>query len=128
MTFSDLAPESWYFTEAECSCRCGCGLARTERGFARRLNVARFLAACPFVINSWCRCESHNAAVGGKPGSAHLRGLAVDIATPNSVRRGAVLTALYAAGFTRVGVYDTHIHVDESPGAVREVTWVTLED
>lgn len=97
--------------------------AKMEYGLIKRLDVARGVAAHPFVITSSWRSAAHNAAVGGEPNSAHLTGEGVDITAITSRARFHILRGLYAAGFKRLGVYRTHIHADVQTDAAGEVTW-----
>lgn len=113
------------FAPAEFACQCGkCG-----KGFEwmradtlSRLYKARELAGVPFRITSAYRCEAHNAAVGGKPNSAHLRGRAVDIKFTTMQEGYKILKALLDAGFPRIGINykSSFIHADDdqtlSPG------------
>jgi uncharacterized protein YcbK (DUF882 family) len=75
------------------------------------------------VITSGCRCEAHNADVGGKPGSAHTKGFAVDIKCGSSLERARLLPLLQQY-FSRIGIAKTFIHVDIDPDLPRDVTWV----
>lgn len=79
----------------------------------------------PLRIKSGFRTVEHNALVGGKPNSAHLRGLAADVAT-TSVHM-AIRLAIVAArlGFPRIGVdlKGGFIHVDVDAGLPTPVTW-----
>ena len=110
-----------YFSPAELTCKCGCGLNNFSALTLAKLNVARETAGIPFVITSACRCPAHNAKVGGKPSSAHLRGHAVDIRTQTSSHRYIIVAALLAAGFNRIGLADTFIHVDDDPSLPERV-------
>lgn len=94
-----------------------------DAAFVDKLNQARHLAQTPFVITSAYRCAAHNKAVGGKPNSAHLRGLAVDIKFSNGVQAFAVLHSLLAVGFVRVGYNQKHgfFHVDSDPTLPQKV-------
>lgn len=87
------------------------------------LAIARKLAGIPFTINSGYRSKKHNVAVGGTSDSAHTKGLAVDIKTKNSVERYIILTALIDAGFTRIGIGRTYIHVDIDETKAQNVMW-----
>lgn len=40
--------------------------------------VRALLGGMPLKVNSWYRCPTLNAAIGGSPKSAHMQGLAVD--------------------------------------------------
>lgn len=76
------------------------------------LDKARGIAGVPFKITSGLRTVAQNAIVGGEPHSAHLRGLAADIACTNSTRQ-AILRGLMTCGIP-VFIEDAtaHIHVD----------------
>ncbi len=66
------------------------------------------------IATSGLRSPEHNAEVGGSPTSSHLKGLAIDLATPDSKTRYKILWAAIAVGFNRIGLpteFD-HIHLD----------------
>lgn len=91
--------------------------------FLDKLDQARELANIPFKINSAYRSPEHNAKIGGKPNSSHLRGLAVDISVRDSRSRFIVLEALIKVGFNRIGIADTFIHVDLDKEKSDKVIW-----
>lgn len=91
--------------------------------FLNKLDEAREIANIPFIINSAYRSPEHNAKIGGKPNSSHLKGLAVDISVTNSRQRFIVLNALLEVGFTRIGIADTFIHVDLDSEKSKDVIW-----
>ena len=91
--------------------------------FLLKLDEAREKADIPFVINSAYRTPEHNAKIGGKPNSSHLKGLAVDISVTNSTQRFIVLKALIQVGFHRIGVAKTFIHVDDDKDKSQQVIW-----
>jgi len=91
--------------------------------FLLKLDEARERAGIPFVINSAYRSPEHNAKIGGKPNSSHLKGLAVDISVTNSRQRFIVLNALLEVGFTRIGIADTFLHVDLDSEKSKDVIW-----
>lgn len=91
--------------------------------FLSMLDNARDLAGIPFKINSGWRTIEHNREVGGKPGSSHIVGKAVDIAIRNSRERWIILEALLHVGFTRFGIGNTFIHVDSDDTKDPEVIW-----
>lgn len=91
--------------------------------FLAKLDKAREYADLPFIINSAYRSPEHNAKVGGKPGSSHIKGLAVDISAKDSRTRFLILDALFAVGFTRIGIADSFIHVDSDIDKSQNVIW-----
>ena len=94
-----------------------------DDSFLSKLDEAREFAGIPFIINSAYRSPEHNAKIGGKPNSSHLRGLAVDIKATDSRTRFNVLSALISVGFSRIGIADTFIHVDMDFDKSQNVTW-----
>jgi len=112
-----------HFKRGEFACSC-CGRMDMNNDFLERLDEARDLADVPFRINSGFRCESHNRQVGGKPNSAHTKGLAADIKATTSAERYAILRALMVLGFTRVGVAKNFIHVDADESLPQEMAWI----
>ena len=99
-----------HFTDAE--------IAGLQPAFVARLDRAREAAGTPFII-------TEGLATGGShvKQSAHEAGWAVDLRCSSSHQRFLILRALFAEGFTRIGVYDRHIHVDADPTKPPEVTW-----
>lgn len=88
-----------------------------DRDFMQRLQQARTAAGVPFTITSGYRTAEHHEhlrRLGYKTGrrSAHLLGLAADIACSDSHHRAIIVGALMAAGFTRLGLAGSFIHVD----------------
>lgn len=80
--------------------------------FIQKLDSARTVSEIQYIINSGYRTIQHNKKVGGKSNSAHLKGLAADISALTSNQKFRLVYGLMEAGFTRIGIYDTHIHVD----------------
>ena len=87
------------------------------------LDVARKKYGKSLVINSGYRTIEHNAEVGGKPDSSHLKGLAVDISCTNSTDRFKLEGILREVGFIRIGMGNTFIHVDIDKEKTQKVLW-----
>jgi hypothetical protein len=81
-----------------------------------RLDSARAFAGIPFKLTSTHR--PHDST------SSHSEGLAVDIAASTGDDRFRIVNALLAAGFSRIGVYDLHVHVDVAKDRPSPVLWV----
>lgn len=111
-----------YFKRKELECKC-CGTCLIDDELLSRLNQARESAGIPFILNSAYRCQKHNDAVGGSPTSSHVYGKAVDIRIKNNNQRFIILTALLNAGFTRIGVGKSFIHVDCDGSKSQKVIW-----
>ena len=115
-----------YFKDSEfdCNCgKCGKGIADMQPDLLTKLTIARDLAGIPFVLNSAMRCQDWNRKQGGKPDSAHLRGYAVDIRINHGSARMAIVRAALAAGFNRIGIYGSFVHVDCDPKLPAQVMW-----
>jgi len=109
-----------YFPEEPFVCRCGCALDAFDPAMRQILNEVREELGIPLVVESGCRCEAHNAAVGGAPNSAHMiqpDGLchAADIRCFSPITRGRLLEALRKRGIRRFEASNKHLHADNSP-------------
>lgn len=94
-----------------------------EEEFLERLDLARDIAGFPFIINSGFRSIAHNKKVGGVKNSSHLLGWAADLHCGSGKRRFLMIEALLDAGFTRLGIGDTFIHVDCDPNKTQMTIW-----
>lgn len=92
--------------------------------FVKILDRIRELVKFPLTINSGFRTEAHNLAVGGKPNSAHTKGLAADIQCSNSSDRYELVGAAYSLGIKRIGEGDSFIHLDISYELPQRVKWL----
>jgi len=88
-----------------------------------RLDWARDIAEVPFIITSGFRTPEDNERVGGVENSAHLTGWAVDIAYETEYELYRILYALLRQSFTRIGIYEGHVHVDMDPSKNEERVW-----
>ena len=106
------------FTRDEFACKCGCGFDEIDPLLVSTLQRLRDEVQRPVVVNSGCRCKSHNAAVKGSKSSQHLKGKAADIKIDGMTSREIfdVLRRLYLDGELYVGyVYAINgrsVHVD----------------
>ena len=95
-----------------------------NKDFLRRLDTARGIAGIPFKINSGYRTAAHNTKVGGRIGSSHKKGLAVDIAYKGSRERFIIIKALMEVGIDRLGIGKTFIHADVDKVKDEDVIWL----
>ena len=79
------------------SCRC-CGKGTITPETLAALEKLEAAYEKPLKVTSAYRCRKHNARVGGKEFSAHLFGLAVDVAVP--WRQAQFCAMAKACGFT----------------------------
>jgi len=106
------------FTRDEFACGCGCGFDDIDPLIVSTLQRLRDEVQRPVIVNSGCRCRSHNAAVKGAPQSQHMQGKAADIRIDGMTSREIfdTLRRLYLDGELYVGyVYAINgrsVHVD----------------
>lgn len=89
-----------------------CSIVQMDESFLLKLDDARSICSCAFVINSAYRSPEYERSKGRSGSSSHTKGLAVDISCLTSVCRLKMIMSLLAVGFRRIGVYPTFIHVD----------------
>lgn len=76
-------------------------------------DLARAKAGVPFIKLSGYRTAEQNKKAGGAPNSAHLTGLAMDVAAMDGYTRFRIVKALLDVGFKRIEVSkDGHVHFD----------------
>ena len=100
-----------------------------EPEVVQALDIARDIYGYPMKITSGFRTIEYNRSLiergyPASPKSSHLLGWAVDIAVPNSERRFLMIEALLDAGFNRIGVGKSFIHVDLDPNKPSNKIWV----
>ena len=106
------------FTRDEFICPCGCGFDDIDPLLVSTLQRLRDEVQRPVIVNSGCRCKSHNSAVKGAPNSQHMRGKAADIRIDGMTSQQIVdiLRRLYLDGEIYVGyvyaINGNSIHVD----------------
>lgn len=107
-----------FFKRKEFACKCGeCGFDAVDAELLALLTWIRERFDAPMIITSACRCESHNAKVGGAKGSQHRLGKAADFQikgfTPQQVQedlKKSLPKDKYGLGY---GKTFTHIDVRE---------------
>lgn len=112
-----------YFKEQEFMCKC-CNTSKMDITFMNLLDHVR-KEYYPYAMNivSGYRCPHYNKKIGGVKDSAHTLGLAADIHCGDSRKRFKMIEALLRAGFHRMGIAKTFIHVDNDRSKPDEVIW-----
>lgn len=116
----DLSP---HFSRWEFACKCGCGKDDVSMELVNGLEAIRTIIDRPLHITSGLRCANHNAAVGGVPNSAHLRGTAADVAVSGGSNRHEFVWTALDVGMRGIGVAKTFIHVDVDVEVPRPSMW-----
>lgn len=113
---------SKYFKFEEFACK-HCNENLMKESTIAKLDFARGFANIPFIITSGYRCNTHNQAIGGEQESSHTKGRAADIKCQDGRSRWLIVTALQKAGFNRIGVSKSFIHVDDDDTLPKNVIW-----
>lgn len=106
-----------YFKMSEFECRDGCQMPASARENIEALveavlDPAREKFGKPITVNSGYRCPRHNAAVGGVPGSQHMRGEAADVSAGSAQASREVGKIIEQLGkFDQLIYYPTFVHV-----------------
>lgn len=119
--------ENGKFTSKEFECKCGCGLDKVSPTYLWKLNLSRDYSGFSYIISSGCRCEQHNKDEGGSLYSDHL-GLpaceGADIKVETSQQRFIIVDSSLKAGFRRIGIAKTFIHLGDRQNNPQKVLWV----
>jgi len=95
---------------------------KMDSAFLLKLDELRRLCDFSFHINSGYRSPKHSVEkYKAKPGT-HNKGIAVDIAVANDYQMNLILRHALALGFTGIGIYPRHIHIDTRE--TKRVIWV----
>jgi zinc D-Ala-D-Ala carboxypeptidase len=97
--------------------------AKMDATFIDMLQRTRDLAGIPFKITSGYRTKLQNIKAGGVSESAHMKGMAADIAVADGRQRFLIIRAAIQAGFTRIGASDGFVHLDNDPDLPEQVLW-----
>ena len=112
-----------HFSRSEFSCKCGCGLSGIHLDLVKKLECVRERFGMPIRVTSGMRCRKHNKKIAGSSEySAHLFGLAADLACTDSSTRHSLLPIVLDE-FNRVGIAKDFIHVDLDWMKDRDVVW-----
>ena len=107
-----------------CSCgRLECDAPAPSSVLLMTLELMRHQLGREITVHSGPRCAFWNEKEGGEPTSAHLTGDAADLACGSGAERWDMLDAARQAGFQRLGIGRTFLHVDVSNTLPGKVVW-----
>lgn len=113
-----------HFNEGEFrACTPSCSLQNMKQGTMNRLDKAREIAGIPFVLNSAYRSVAWEKSKGRTGTGAHTMGRAVDIRCNTSQNRMKIVRAALQAGFNRIGIGKTYVHLDDDLSLPQQVIW-----
>lgn len=117
-----------HFSKSEFACLClNCSLeVPVDKKLVTQLEQMRMFLETPIYINSGIRCPEYNKKISGSPASSHLNGTAADISFKiNGAReRYNGVEAAIHAGFNRIGVAETFLHLDCDPAKTPDLLWI----
>ena len=121
-----MATDTKNFKVNEFACKCGCGFNEIDQRAMNMAQVIREELGVPVRVNSGCRCEKHNAKVGGVKGSKHTKGFAADLSCSlGAAKMFETVKKLHAEGklpnLDYCIRYKTFIHID--CGGKRKSLW-----
>lgn len=115
---------SKFFKEAEFQrCSPSCSLQDMEQGFMDMLDKAREYAGVPFVLNSAYRSPAWEKSKGRSGDGAHPHRVGVDVRALDSVTRFKIVAGALKAGFRRIGIGKSYVHLDNDPTKPQGVMW-----
>ena len=121
-----MANDTTHFKVSEFACKCGCGKDDVDQRVIDMAETIREALDVPVRVNSGCRCEKHNAKVGGVKGSKHTKGFAADLSCSLGAKKMfETVKQLHAEGklpeLDYCIRYKTFIHID--CGGKRKSLW-----
>ena len=102
------------FSREEFACKCGCGFSTVDAELlAVNIDIKKHFGNAVVIINSGCRCEAHNRAVGGAENSTHVRAIGADIIVSgvNSYKVYDYVDKKFSDKYG-VGKYNGRTHID----------------
>lgn len=103
----------YFFTEADFQhCTPSCSIKDVDPILVQKLDIARVHFDKPIYLTSAYRTEDWEHKHGRPGTSSHCKGLAVDIRCMDLHDRLRLVRSLIFAGFCRIGIAETFIHVD----------------
>ena len=108
-----------YFSADELACPCGqCDGGEMDEAFMARVIELHKDYGEPMPAESAYRCARHNKDVGGKPGSYHPKGRALDIRVKTEAQRYKLVALAIKHGFGGIGIARTTVHIDDRPAEI----------
>ncbi len=98
-------------------------ISKISNKLMNQLALAQKICPVQIILTDGFRTVEQDKALGDSGNTAHVRGLAVDIRCRTSQDRYAIIKALLAAGFNRIGDEATHIHADIDTSLPSMVIW-----
>lgn len=102
----------WFAPAEFRSCTPSCEITDMNFQFLRQLDLMREYAGIPIYLGSAYRSVDYEKSKSRSGTSSHTKGIAVDIGCTSSYNRQVYIDAAIKAGFKRIGIAETFIHLD----------------
>ncbi len=102
----------------------GVDKSKLDRRLINALSVFERALDIDITYTSGYRTLEQELALGGSSTGSHLKGLAMDIACSESIPRYKIIFCAMVAGFKRIGIGKTHVHLDVDPDKAQNVLWL----
>ena len=116
-----------HFRDSELLCKhCSARVGYNQKQFAFLAAVSRLRKIVgPLIVTSYYRCPDHPLTIK-RPGSAHARGLAIDVRSPKLSPTELFFIAKGVDHFTGFGISEggNFLHLDHKPG--RLAIWIYM--
>jgi uncharacterized protein YcbK (DUF882 family) len=100
-----------FFKLEEFACK-HTGKNEIKEEFVHRLDELRRACGFPLVVNSGYRAPEHPLEARKSTPGTHTRGIAVDLAIRDGVRRRKLVEEALKLGFGGIGIANSFVHVD----------------
>lgn len=94
------------------NCVPACSVDDLNPKLVERLIYAQKMCGEQFIVTSGFRSQAYERSKGRKGTSSHCKGLAVDVSAVNSHLRFKIVAGCILAGFPRLGIGKTFVHLD----------------
>lgn len=101
----------------------GSGERFMSKTLIKKLDLLRENLGFPLRVTSGYRTLTHNLKVGGVIGSAHTKGLAVDLSAQTDDIKKQIAIEAVKLGFNRIGFGSVFVHLDIDKSKPQNVTW-----
>lgn len=118
-----LTYQSKFFKDSE-FISVGCSRSDIVDSSLQRLDRAREIAGVPFVLTSAYRSSESEIKKGRSGSGAHTLGRAFDVRCLNNEQRWRIVFGALAAGFQRIGIGSTFVHLDDAPSLPSPRIWL----
>ena len=113
----------WFDEDEFRRCNPPCSLQDMDQGFINKLDAARDDAGIPMIPLSAYRSAAHEHARGRSGTGDHPKRKGADIKALTPQEKYLIVAAALKNGITRIGIYETFVHLGDGEGNSPNVIW-----